>query len=306
MVKTETKDRAQILEDQNDRQSRKRARDEAHVAHLEAITAKTSTYWTHLDERDQRQVDLIARLTHQVNRLERLVLGDGTQTSASGASNVLTLPAEVLTQLVTLKCLENPSREVASDANQPEPRFLGLSAMDLLNMPDEFLGVFGLRETVARWTTRIWADESEVEDRPVLEEQAALVNAAPWEPPYADNSTDSGPKDKPDDLDHVAFGTSTNDQLSGHRPIEFEKMQAAYSAWRDRDCPFGPHTRERGQWLKDAQFPYAGLLWRVSYEKAETQPDHGMIHWNMTFTSDDGRTLVGLLVRPRPARDRAA
>lgn len=306
MVKTETKDRAQILEDQNDRQSRKRARDEAHVAHLEAVTAKTSTYLTHLDERDQRQVDLIARFTEQVNRLERLVLGDGTQTSASGASNVLTLPAEVLTQLVTLKCLENPLQEVASDADQPEPRFLGLSAADLLNMPDEFLGVFGLRETVARWTTRIWADESEVEERPIPEEQAALVNPAPWEPSYADNFTASGPKDTPDDLDHVAFGTSANDQPSSHRPIEFEEMQAAYFAWRDRECPFGPHTQERGQWLNEARFPYVGLLWRVSYEKAETQPDHGMIHWNMTFTSDDGRTLVGLLVRPRPSRDRAA
>jgi hypothetical protein len=306
MVKTETKDRAQILEDQNDRQSRKRARDEAHVAHLEIIATKTKTYLTHLDERDQRQVDLITRLTHQVNRLERLVLGDGTQTSPLGDSDVLALPAEVLTQLAILKCLENPLQEIASDANQPEPQFLGLSAMALMNMPDEFLGVFGLRETVARWTTRIWADNSEVEDRPVLEKQAALVNPAPWEPPYADNSTDSGPKDKPDDLDHVAFGTSGNDQHSSHRPIEFKEMQAAYFAWRDRECPFVPHTSEREQWLKEARFPYTGLLWRLSYEKAETQPDYGMTHWNMTFTSNDGRTLVGLLVRPRPSRDRAA
>jgi hypothetical protein len=306
MAKTETKDRAQILEDQNDRQSRKRARDEAHLAHLEAIAASTTTYLAHLDERDQRQVDLIARLTDQVSRMEKLVLGSGTQASVSGASEVLALPAEALTQLATLKCLENPLQEIAPDADQPEPQFLGLSAIDLLSMPNEFLGVFGLRETVARWKTLIWADESEVEKLPVPEEQAVPLSPAPWERPSADNLTGSAPKDKPELSGYVHSGTSAKDQLSSHRPIEFEEMQAAYFAWRDQECPFVPHTRKRQQWLKEAQFPYVGLLWSVGYEKAETQPDDGMVHWKMTFTSNDGRMLVGLLVRPRPSRDRAA
>jgi hypothetical protein len=281
------------------RQGRKAKRDKAKIESFEEIRASATPIVDTFNEYGPVLRDV-------VSLLKQALLEGEAGTPESGSPEVFVLTSQAVDQLALLKRLNDPSQNNALGSDEPQIRFLGLTALQWQEMPDELLGIFGLRGTVAKWKARTGASVGEVGKLSAPVGQALPIDPAPQEGPNADRPTGGALKDTSELSEHASLTTSIAERFSNPEPIDFSHMSEAFIAWRTNECPSELSREERPQWLRRNKFPYAGLLWVKESKVIEERPADGMRRYLVTFRSADGHEVTGETQFSSPPKGQAA
>jgi hypothetical protein len=268
------------------RQRRKAKRDKAKIESFEEIRASATPIVDTLNEYGPVLRDV-------VSLLKQALFEGEAGTPGSGSPEVFVLTSQAVDQLALLKRLDDPSQNNALGSDEPQVRFLGLTALQWREMPDELLGVFGLRGTVARWKAKKEASVDEVGKLSDSARQALPIDPASQERANAHSPTGGALKITSERLEDASLTTSIAERFSSPEPIDFSLMSKAYIAWRTEECPSGLSSEERTQWLRRNKFPYSGLLWVRESKEIEARPADGMRRYLVTFRSGDGHEVTG-------------
>ncbi len=281
------------------RQGRKAKRDKAKIESFEEIRASATPIVDTFNEYGPVLRDV-------VSLLKQALLEGEAGTPGSGAPEVFVLTSQAVDQLTLLKRLDDSSQSNALGSDEPQLRFLGLTALQWQEMPDELLGVFGLRGTVARWKARTGARVNEVGKLSDPVRQALPIDPAPQERANAHNPTGGALTGTSGPSEHASLTTSIAERSSSPEPINFSDMSEAFIAWRTNECPSELSREERPQWLRRNKFPYAGLLWVKESKVIEERPADGMRRYLVTFRSADGHEVTGETQWSSPPKGQAA
>jgi hypothetical protein len=284
-TKTEEQKEKEKVQARN-RQGRKGKRDKAKIESFEEIRASATPIVNTFNEYGPVLRDVLSLL-------KQALLEGEAGTPGSGSLEVFVLTSQAVDQLALLKRFDDPSQNNALGSDEPQIRFLGLTALQWQEMPDELLGVFGLRGTVARWKARKGPRVDEVGKLSDPVRQALPIDPAPQEPANAHSPTGGALNYTSEFLEDACLTTSIAERFSSPEPIDFSNMSKAYIAWRTEECPSGLSREERTQWLRRNKFPYAGFLWARESKEIEARPADGMRRYLVTFRSADGHEVTG-------------